>query len=260
MHPEAFHLGNFTIHWYGVAVALGFAVGLWLASRRGLRDGLHPEWVFDLGVPLIIGTVVGARALYVVTYWRTQFADEPLWLIFAVWKGGLVFYGGLVGATAAGIAYIRWRGWPLWKLCDALAPSVALGFAFGRLGCFMNGCCHGSATELAWAVRFPSDHASAGAPVHPTQLYDAAWALALYAALAWAYRRKRFDGQIFALFLAGYAMLRAGFEIFRGDYGAERLGPLTPAQVFSLVVLTAAVLLYRALRRRAPEARPPSKP
>lgn len=260
MHPEAFHLGNFTVHWYGVAVALGFAVGLWLAARRGLRDGLPPERVFDLGVPLILGTVVGARALYVLTFWREQFAGEPLWLVFAVWKGGLVFYGGLVGATAAGVAFILWRGWPLWKLCDALAPSVALGFAFGRMGCFLNGCCHGAATQLPWAVRFPADHVSGGGPVHPTQLYDAAWALALYAALAWGYRRKRFDGQIFALFLAGYAVLRGIFEVFRGDYGAERLGPLTPGQAFSIVVLAAAVVLYRVLRQRPRPSSPPPRP
>jgi phosphatidylglycerol:prolipoprotein diacylglycerol transferase len=260
MHPEAFHVGNFTVHWYGVAVALGFAIGLWLASRRGLRDGLQPDWIADLGVPLILGTVVGARTLYVVTYWQTQFAGEPLWHVLAVWKGGLVFYGGLVGATAAGVGFILWRGWPLWKLCDALAPSVALGFAFGRVGCFLNGCCHGRACDLPWAVSFPPDHASGGAPVHPTQLYDSLWALALYAALAWAYRRKQFDGQIFALFLAGYAVLRSAFEIYRGDYGAERFGPFTPAQVFSLAVLAAAATLYFIRQRQARAARKPPGP
>jgi len=257
MHPEAFQIGNFTLHWYGVAVALGFALGLWLAARRGLREGLRPEWIADLGVPLILGTVVGARTLYVLTYWRTQFAPVPLWHVLAVWEGGLVFYGGLVGASAAGLGYIFLRGWPLWKLCDALAPSVALGFAVGRLGCLMNGCCYGSACELPWAVHFPDDHKTAGLGVHPTQLYDFAWAFALYAALAWGYRRKKFDGQIFALYLAGYAGLRSAFEIFRGDYTTERFGFFTPAQVFSLGVITAAAVLYFTLQRRSRLAKLP---
>lgn len=254
MHPEAFQIGNFTLHWYGVAVAVGFALGLWLAARRGLREGLHPEWIADLGVPLILGTVIGARSLYVLTYWQTQFAPLPFWHVFAVWEGGLVFYGGLVGATTAGAGYILIRGWPLWKLCDALAPSVALGFACGRIGCLMNGCCFGAACDLPWAIHYPADHRTGGAGVHPTQLYDAAWALALYAALAWGYRRKQFDGQIFALFLAGYAGLRSLVEIFRGDYGAERFGLFTPAQVFSLLVISAAALLYFTLRQRARNA------
>ena len=250
MHPEAFHLGNFTVHWYGVSVALGFALGLWLAARRGLRTGLPQEWIADLGLPLIVGTVLGARSLYVLTYWKTQFAPAPFWEVFAVWKGGLV------GASAAAIAYILIRGWPLWKLADALAPSVALGFAVGRLGCLMNGCCFGNACDLPWAIHFPAEHQTGGAGVHPTQFYDFAWAFALYAALAWGYRHKTFDGQIFALYLAGYAGLRALFEIFRGDYGSERFGLLTPAQVFSVGVMAAAALLYFNLQRRGPAAPP----
>lgn len=257
MHPVAFHLGNFTINWYGVAVALGFAMGLWLAARRGLRDGLRPEWVLDLGVPLILGTIIGARSLYVLTYWKTQFAAEPLWHVVAVWEGGLVFYGGLVGATLAGVGFVLIRGWPVWKMCDALAPSVALGFAFGRLGCLMNGCCYGRACGLPWAIHFPAEHHTGGLGVHPTQVYDSLWALALYAGLAWMYRRKRFDGQIFALFLGGYACLRALFEVFRGDYSTERVGWFTPAQVFSVLVLSVAAVIYF---RRSKAPRPPPAP
>ena len=245
MHPIAFQLGNLTIHTYGVMVALGFVLGLWLAMRRGLRDGLPQEWIADLGVPLILGTLVGARALYVLTFWRDQFADRPLWETVAIWQGGLVFYGGLVGATLFGVGYIYWKKWPLWKLADAVAPSVALGFACGRLGCLLNGCCFGRACSLPWAIHFPPTHETHGDGVHPTQLYDALWALGLYAALAWRYRHKAFDGQIFALFLAGYAVLRSGVELFRGDYGeVHRFGPLTPAQLFSGAVVLAAVGLY----------------
>jgi phosphatidylglycerol:prolipoprotein diacylglycerol transferase len=251
VHPIAFQIGSLTIHSYGAMVALGFVLGLWLAGRRGLRDGLPQEWIADLGVPLIIGTLVGARAFYVVTFWQEQFAGRPLWEVCAIWQGGLVFYGGLVGATFAGIGYIRWKGWPLWKLADALAPSVALGFGLGRLGCLFNGCCYGNVCSLPWGIHFPTEHETHGAAVHPTQIYDLIWALALYAALAWLYRRKSFDGQIFALFLAGYAVFRSLVEVFRGDYAeAHRFGVLTPAQMFSVAVIASAAGLYWWLSRR----------
>jgi len=254
VHPIAFQIGDLSLRYYGVMVALGFILGLWLAARRGLRDGLRQEWIADLGVPLIGGTIVGARTFYVVTFWQEQFAARPLWEVFAVWQGGLVFYGGLVGAILAGIGYIRWQGWPLWKLADALAPSVALGFGLGRLGCLFNGCCYGHECALPWAIHFPTEHETHGVGVHPTQIYDCLWALGLYAGLAWLYRRKTFDGQIFALFLAGYAVLRSVGELFRGDYGeAHRFGPLTPAQMFSVAVVTAAAGLYWWLSRRKKE-------
>jgi phosphatidylglycerol:prolipoprotein diacylglycerol transferase len=254
VHPIAFQIGNLPLHSYGVMTALGFILGLWLAARRGLRDGLPQEWITDLGVPLIVGTLVGARALYVATFWQEQFADRPLWEMFAIWQGGQIFYGGLVGAVLAGIGYIHWKGWPLWKLADALAPSVALGFGLGRLGCLFNGCCYGHECALPWAIHFPAEHETHGVGVHPTQIYDCLWALGLYAGLAWLYRRKTFDGQIFALFLAGYAVLRSVGELFRGDYGeAHRFGPLTPAQMFSVAVVTAAAGLYWWLSRRKKE-------
>ncbi|HWI59964.1 MAG TPA: prolipoprotein diacylglyceryl transferase family protein, partial [Bacillota bacterium] len=90
VHPIAFQFGSFSIHWYGVMVALGFLAGLWTASRRGLREGVPAEKILDLGPWLIVGAIVGARTLYVLSYWREQFADKPLSEIFMVQHGGLV--------------------------------------------------------------------------------------------------------------------------------------------------------------------------
>ncbi len=251
MHKIAFRLGSLSIHWYGVLVALGFLAGLWTASRRGLRDGVAAEKIIDLGPWLMLGTIVGARTLYVVSYWREQFASQPLWEIFMVHHGGLVFYGGLIGASLAGIIYIRAKKLPLWKLADILAPSIALGHAIGRIGCLMNGCCYGRACDLPWAIRFPADHETHGAPVHPTQIYESLLNFALYAALAWLYRRKKFDGQIFATYLVGYAVLRTFVETFRGDYPVYYLGGMvTPAQLVSVGILGAGLLLFWKLPRR----------
>src|SRR5438105_13418624 len=174
VHPIAFHFGRIIVTWYGVMVATGFLAGLWTASRRGVRDGIAPEKTLDIGPWLIIGAILGARALYVTSYWNEEFAGKPLQDIFMVWRGGLVFYGGLIGASLACLLYAGLKRVPVWKLADILAPSIALGSAFGRIGCLMNGCCYGRECHLPWAITFPpgSHPAPAGIPLHPTQVYD----------------------------------------------------------------------------------------
>ena len=154
MHKIAFEFGPLTIHWYGVFVAAGFLVGLWTASRRGVRDNIAPEKIIDLGPWLILGAIIGARTLYVLSYWREEFASKPLWEVFMLKRGGLVFYGGLIGSSLAYLIHARIKRLPVWKVADILAPSIALGQAFGRFGCLMTGCCYGRPTKLPWGIRF----------------------------------------------------------------------------------------------------------
>ena len=250
------------MHWYGVMMALAFLAGLWTASRRGARDGITPETVLDLGPWLIIGGILGGRTLYVITFWREQFANKPISEIFMVQHGGLVFYGGLIGASLGYILYARWKKLPLWKGADVLAPSIALGYVFGRIGCLMNGCCYGRACSLPWAIRFPMGHdthpvGSPATPVHPTEIYESLLNLGLYLTLAWLYPRKKFDGQIFATYLVGYALLRSFVEMFRGDYPEYQRfagGWLTPAHMVSIAILTAGLVLLWVLRRHTVRA------
>ena len=260
MHPIAFDLGSYQVRWYGVMLALGFYAGFWTAGRRCLRDGISPERLMELGPWLVLGGIIGARALYVTTYWDALvkyplFPNAPWTEVFMVQRGGLVFYGGLLGATLGTICFAWWKKIPLWKLTDVLAPSIALGYVFGRIGCLLNGCCYGRACSLPWAITYPEGHEThpehlAAIPVHPPQVYDSLLSLVLYLALAWAYRRKKFDGQIFALYLMCYAMTRSFVELFRGDYDeAHRHGGLTPAHLVSLGIFAAGVLIC-ALRSR----------
>lgn len=263
MHENAFTIGSLEIKWYGVLVALGLLAGMWTATRRGRNAGLAPEAVADTIFWLIAGGIVGARLFYVVTYWREEFAGKPLWNIF-VFRSGVVFYGGLIGATLAGIIHLRRKKLPVWKFADVLAPSVALGHVFGRAGCLMTGCCYGRVAQgFACAVRFPPgapaamQHEQLGLvpphspslPVHPTQVYEALLNLALYLALAWAFRRRKFDGQVFAIYLMAYAPLRAFVEHFRGDYApAKHFLGLTPGQFVSIGIFSAGAVLYWRLR------------
>jgi phosphatidylglycerol:prolipoprotein diacylglycerol transferase len=261
VQPIAFHLSPITVHWFGVCIALAFLGGMWTAVRRAPRAGVGGEQIADLTVPwLLLGSIVGARVMFVTTYWRDEFAGKPLWEIFMIQRGGLVFYGGLIGAALSVICYARLKHLPLWKLADILAPSVALGSVFGRIGCLLNGCCFGRACDLPWAIRFPLDHHTGGHPVHPTQVYDAALNLLLYLGLAWVFRaRRKFDGQIFALYLICYAVTRSLVEIFRGDYSeAHRQSGLTPAQLLSGGILAAGIALFFVLRSR-PAAPPAAK-
>lgn len=262
MHPIAFTLGPLTVHWYGIFVALGFLAGLWTASRRAKLAGIAPEKIFDLGPWLIIGGILGGRVLYVISYWREEFAGN-IREIFMVQHGGLVFYGGLVGATILGIIYLHLKKLPLWRVADIVAPSIALGYVFGRIGCLMNGCCYGRECHLPWAITFPlvvdSDGVMRfphnGVPVHPTEIYDSLLNLCFYLFLAWLFRRRKFDGQIFATYLVGYAVLRSLVEYFRGDYKVLYVGGVvTPAQLVSIGIVIGGIALMWLLPR--PQPRP----
>jgi phosphatidylglycerol:prolipoprotein diacylglycerol transferase len=257
VHPIAFQLGSITVHWYGVMIALAFLAGLWTATRRARRENISAEKIADVTLWLMVGAIVGARFVYVTTYWREEYAGQPFREVFMIQHGGLVFYGGFIGAAIAGFIYIRWKKMPLWKTLDVLTPSVALGSVFGRIGCLLNGCCYGRPTDVPWAITFtnPQAHDLSGTPVgiplHPTEIYDALLNLILYGFLAWLFRRKNFDGQIFATYLLCYAVTRSFVEQFRGDYTNlhYHLG-LTPAQWISVPIFVTGLALAIVLSRR----------
>jgi phosphatidylglycerol:prolipoprotein diacylglycerol transferase len=263
VESNALQIGSFAIHWYGVLVALGFLAGLWTAGRRSFRAGIPGEKILDIGPWLIIGSIVGARTLYVITFWREQFAGGSIFDMLKVWKGGLVYYGGFIGACVACILFALLKRMPLWKLADILAPSIPLGYVFGRIGCLMNGCCYGRACSLPWAIRYPVGHDThppgvEAIPVHPTQIYDALLSVLLFLGLEWLFRRRKFDGQVFATYLICYAFSRSLVEAFRGDYPVSQRfanGTLTPAHLASILILAAGIALYATLRaRRQPGA------
>lgn len=250
MQKVAVSIGGFELHWYGMFVAAGFLAGVWTAGRRGEKDGLSAETITDLALWIFGGAIVGARLLYIFMFWGEEFAGQPFIKLLAV-RSGFVFNGGLIGATLTGIAYTRWRKLPTWKLADALGPSIALGHSLGRLGCLMTGCCFGRSCDLPWAVKFPIGHVTRPNLVHPVQIYEALMNVALYLGLAWLYRRKRFDGQVFAAYMMGYGVIRAVAELFRGDYpDTQMAGWITPAHWVSLLLLVMGGALFEWGRRR----------
>ena len=252
MHPIAFNFGSLPVRWYGVMMACAFLAGLWTATRRAQLVNVHGDIIADVTLWLMSGGIIGARIAYVTTYWKQEFADQPFREVFMIQHGGLVYYGGLIGAALAGIIYLAWKKLPVWKIADILAPSIALGSVFGRIGCLLNGCCYGRACDLPWAIHFPADHETHGIGVHPTEIYDALLNLILYVFLAWLFRRKKFAGQIFATDLIVYAIFRSIAEYFRGDYPTDHVhAGLTSAQLVSVPIFVTGIVLALFLSRRA---------
>jgi len=234
-------------------MALAFLAGLVTATRRARLVNVHADIIADVTLWLMVGGIVGARVVYVTTYWKTQFAGLPFSEVFMVQHGGLVYYGGLIGSTIAGLTYLTLKKAPVWKIADILAPSIALGCVFGRIGCLLNGCCYGYACDLPWAIHFPAGHETEGRAVHPTELYDALLNLVLYLGLAWLFRHRRtFDGKILAIYFMVYAFFRSIAEHFRGDYPTDHIhaGFITSAQLLSIPMFLVGLGLYVWLSRR----------
>ena len=141
---------NLPLFGFGLMIVAGFYAGMILAARKSKRFHLDPNVIYDLSVWLLIGGIVGARLFFVGEYWDRieKFTD-----IFKVWEGGIVFYGSVIGATVA--FFLAWmaRPFPILATLDVLAPSIAIGIALGRIGCFLNGCCYGDVCPYPLARR-----------------------------------------------------------------------------------------------------------
>lgn len=237
MHPVLIKFGALEIHTYGVLVALGFIAGIGLAQRRARAENIPKERIGDLGVWLIVSAMLGAKLFHIIFFWD-EFSAAWQDSGTASLRAGFVFFGGFVGATLTGVYYARRHNLALAKLADVFAPALALGHALGRLGCFFEGCCYGKACSQPWAVLLPG-HVQR---VHPTQLYEAAGNLLIFAWLA--NHRKQRDGEIWWSYVLSYGVLRFGIEFFRGDYARHYFG------VFTIAHFIAASLVIVALKFR----------
>ena len=217
MYPILIEFGFFKIFTYGLLVATGFLVAILLASSRAEKEGLDSQKVLDLCFYVMVSALLGARLLYVIVEYR-YFLDSPL-EIFKFWKGGLVFYGGLILGVLISLWYLKRNQMPMWKTADLLAPSIALGQLIGRWGCFFAGCCYGKKTDVAWGITFtdPRSLAPLEISLHPTQVYLSLNAVFIFIFLMWLSKRKVFDGQILWSYGILYSIGRFLIEYFRGD-------------------------------------------
>ena len=239
MYPILFQLGSFHIFAYGFFIVIGFVTATVLAALRIRKSDIRIsfESAVDLFFYAVLSAVVGSRILFVLINFD-DYRQNPI-KILKLWEGGLVFYGGLILAAMVGLVYMRRHRLPIWKLADLISPLIALGLFFGRIGCFLAGCCYGKETSLPWGVVFrnPESLARLNVPLHPTQLYDSVNGLAIFFFLSWMQKRKAFDGQIFWLFLLLYSITRFLVEMVRGDpRGFLFEGSLSTSQAVGVVL------------------------
>jgi phosphatidylglycerol:prolipoprotein diacylglycerol transferase len=247
MHPILFTLGPLTLRTYALMMAVSFLLGVALSLHFNRLEGRKDDDLLDLAVVIMLSAVAGARVLYVIVEWP-EFAPKP-WTVVAVWQGGLVYYGGLIGACIGGAVHMTRKKMPLWSYADTLAPGLALGQVTGRLGCFFNGCCYGR-EDARYGLIFPG--IGDNIPHLPTMLYEAAFCLLLSGFLVWLWGRKRHAGQVFAAYVLCYAAWRFCIEFLRGDpeRGTLISSALSPSQWISLVGLAAGAFLLWRLKSR----------
>jgi phosphatidylglycerol:prolipoprotein diacylglycerol transferase len=230
-------------------LALGVVLGVLVAERLAKQQGIKQETILDLSIIGVIAGLIGSRLFYVIFYDWDYYRHHIL-QIFDLRNQGLVFYGSFIVGGLVILCYVGFKRLNFWKLADVLAPGLAVGYAVGRLGCFLNGCCFGKPTALPWGVVFPTLDP---VPRHPTQIYEFLLNLGFFALLYLWFPKRKFDGQVFLFYVLGYAFLRFMIEFLRENLVVWH--GLTIAQVTALGMAVVAIPLYWWLRSRA-KARP----
>ncbi len=256
MYPVLLKFGKLTIYTYGLFIAIGFMTGMYVAKKEAERLEQDPQKIMDMCFYILLFGIIGARLFFILTTPGAYLAD-PL-EIFRIQNGGLVFYGGFIGAVAAAFIFFKKKKMPFWKTTDILAPALAIGHFFGRIGCLFAGCCYGRPCDLPWAVVFKHTESVAriGVPLHPTQIYSALNNLAIFAFL-WFFRtRKKFDGQLFCIYVFIYGITRSIMETFRGDFrGDTFFGILSVSQTIGIIMSVIAVYMIVFLGNKKLETR-----
>lgn len=223
MFPVIFSFGWFTLHTYGLMVASGIFLGIFTASRLAERGGLDREVIWNLGVYVALAGLVGSKVLLIFMNWGYYWQNPGKIISMDTLQAGGSIQGGLIGAFIVA-AFILMREKVSFAVAgDVCAPGIAVGQAVGRLGCFSAGCCWGHATDLPWGVTFTDEYSAGivGVPLHqalhPTQLYESFLSAGILLALLWLWKRRSFNGQIFAAYLLLYPVVRFFLEFLRND-------------------------------------------
>jgi phosphatidylglycerol:prolipoprotein diacylglycerol transferase len=305
VRPELFHLFGIGFPSYFVLLLSGFLFATAAGAIWARRIGENPDVVVDLGLAMLLAGVAGSRILHVLAdgyFWdyvhlctdparvdwplergeclsstydgvwdaargvcHPKTADCFAWAKF--WAGGLTYYGGFIGASAAAWFLLKRDRFPFWKAADMAGFAIPIGLAFGRMGCLLAGCCFGAECTLPWAMSFPPRSPASEAqfkahelvsshlwshPVHPTQIYESAASLVIAAVcLVYVHPRKRYDGQVFVAFLALYAIARFVLEVLRRDDRGGFIG-LSTSQLIGIGLVVAAIAIH-VMRSRRPQ-------
>lgn len=264
MHPILIKLGPVTIHSYGFLLAIGVLLGMYVCIRLGALEGLDKRLLADFIIYTILIGLLGAKIFLFVTEIK-YYLRFPREIPSLITSAG-TFYGGLIFGALFVVWYVRKHKLNFKKIADVMAPAVALSHFFGRMGCFTAGCCWGrNAEDCSVAVTFTSPHTSTGvphnSPLYPTQLTEALLNLLNFVILLFLFKKKKFQGQIFTLYIFNYSVIRFCVEFFRGDHDRgyvfggmnSPFSSLSVPQLISLIGIIVAITLYFIFRKQALE-------
>ncbi len=256
MHPILIDLGFFALPAYGVLLATAVLLALWSARVRADGAGMDGTKVVDFGLWLVIWALLGAKLLLVIVEWK-RYLGDPAQLLGLARAGG-VFLGGFIAAVIAAAIMLRRYNLKALPTFDVLAPSLALGQAIGRLGCFLAGCCWGRECALPWAITYtdPAAAANVGTPLHvalhPFPVYAAAFNFTVFLVLSRLYQKKLAPGRVFATYLILYGIGRSLLEFTRGDdiRGLYFGGLVSTSQLISAALVAIGIALHWWIGRR----------
>jgi phosphatidylglycerol---prolipoprotein diacylglyceryl transferase len=250
MHRTLFQIGPIVLNAYTTMLTLAFLLGTLLAVRRAKNRGIPAHEVVKLATLVIVASIAGSRLLYVLERVRV-FAETP-GDILLIWKGGLSYHGGLFSGLFAALLWLKVKGIPIGKIVDIFAPSMALGFVVVRIGCFLNGCCFGTPTEVPWGLAFPPASPAGWVygkiNIHPVQLYASISGLIGFLLLLWIEKKYPFgegNGLLFLSCLALSSFWRFLMEFFRyQEPHAWITGGFTIVQAycFGLFILSCTII------------------
>ena len=256
MHPVLFHIGSFELASYGLMTALGYAAAALYLLPKLKKTGMDKDTFWNLIFIAFIGALAGSKLLYIVVSWPElgNTLAEKITNIVRDFRYGFVFFGGMIVSVGALVWYIKKKKLPLLKTADFLIVGLPLGHAFGRIGCFLAGCCYGRPTGLPWGVTFTDPHSLVapellGVHLHPTQLYEAAGNLILFFLLHRTSQKQHPAGSILIEYVLGYSVMRFIIEFFRGDFRGEYILGLSPSQAIALAAAAGAFFLWYRVRK-----------
>jgi len=243
MHNEIFSIGPVTVYGYGLMIAIGIMAAYLLGEYRAKRQGLDSDKVFGLVIWAVIAGALGGKILFYLTQIRAIIEDPSILWDFA---NGFVIYGALVGGITGIVLYCLIKKLNFWSYFDLAMPSVALAQGFGRIGCFLAGCCYGMESSCPIAVVFQnSDYAPNGVPLLPTQLISSGLDfLHFVILLVFAKKYKKGEGQVAGLYLIFYSVGRFILEFFRGDLVRGNVGVLSTSQFISIFMLVFGCVIF----------------
>lgn len=242
MYNDILRIGPLSIHSYGLMIGIGVIVALVVAAKRAKKRGLDTDFLYGLGFVTLVFGFIGAKLLYCIVEIEA-FLNEPMQVLSG---SGFVLYGGIIGGILAAMVYCKYKKVNFFEYFDLAVPSVAIAQGFGRIGCFLAGCCYGSETDSCIGIMFHnSSIAPNGIKLIPTQLFSSAGNFFIAVVLLLYARTDRKTGKVGALYLILYSMGRFIIEFFRNDYRGN-VGVLSTSQFISLIILAIGIAMFFA--------------